>query len=199
MNKFLVVGLGNPGRKYESTRHNIGFMVIDQIAREHSLGFKGGFYSDYCVCDIEGKRVYLAKPQTYMNLSGKAVREIIDYFDIDTDCVIVVHDDLDLDFGKIKIRYGGSSGGHKGIDSIIAVLSTDKFIRVKMGIGKPKHKDISDYVLDDFSTDEKRLLEKFIELGVQAVNEILKNGLNKAMNLFSNKKITKEVNAQCQV
>jgi len=157
-----------------------------------------GFYSDYCVCDIEGKRVYLAKPQTYMNLSGKAVREIIDYFDIDTDCLVVVHDDLDLDFGKIKIRYGGSSGGHKGIESIIAVLSTDKFIRVKMGIGKPEHKDISDYVLDQFSTEEKELLDKFIELGAQAVNEILKNGLNKAMNLFSNKKINKEVNAQCQ-
>lgn len=199
MDKFLIVGLGNPGRQYEMTRHNIGFMVVDELAKGMMLNFKGGFNADYAVGEIGGKRVYLAKPQTYMNLSGKAVSEIMGYFDIEDENIIVVHDDLDMEFGKIKLRKGGSSGGHRGIDSIIASIGTDKFIRVKMGIGKPQHKNIPGYVLGEFSKDERSLLYKFVELGYMAVKEILQSGLTKAMNIFNNKIINQEVKEQCQV
>ncbi|MCA1927420.1 MAG: aminoacyl-tRNA hydrolase [Calditerrivibrio sp.] len=199
MNRFLVVGLGNPGKQYEMTRHNIGFMVVDELAKSIVVNFKGGFNADYAVGEIGGKRVYLAKPQTYMNLSGKAVSEIAGYFDIESGNVIVVHDDLDMEFGKIKLRMGGSSGGHRGIESIIASIDTDKFIRVKMGIGKPQHKNMPGYVLGEFSKEEKSLLDRFVELGCMAVKEILQSDLKKAMNIFNNKIITQEVKEQCQV
>lgn len=199
MNKLLIVGLGNPGKQYEKTKHNIGFIVVDRIASEFRLQYKGGFEADYTVSNIEGKRVYIAKPQTYMNLSGKAVSEIKNYFDIENNSIIVVHDDLDIEFGKIKIKVGGSSGGHNGINSIISCLGSDSFIRVKMGIGKPLDKNISHYVLSEFSLEEKSLLPQFIDLGFLAIMEIIKSDVKTAMNRFNNKTITKEVKEKCQV
>lgn len=198
MNKWIIVGLGNPGEKYRWTRHNIGFMVIDTIADKYNASFKGGFEADYSVVDLFGKRCYLVKPQTYMNLSGKAVSEISDYFDIPKENTVVVHDDLDMEFGRIKVKIGGSSGGHKGINSVISCLSFEDFIRVKMGIGKPLSGDVSSFVLSDFNKVEKAVLKDFVELGVSATLSILERDVKYAMNLYNNKKITQEVQERCQ-
>ncbi|MGB9730452.1 MULTISPECIES: aminoacyl-tRNA hydrolase [Calditerrivibrio] len=197
MNRWLVAGLGNPGDKYRLTRHNIGFMVMDMMADRFNLSFKGGFEADYAVADIFAKRCYVVKPQTYMNLSGKSIFEISRYFDIPKENIIVVHDDLDLSFGRIKIKVGGSSGGHNGINSIIASLSFADFTRVKMGIDKPKSKDVSGFVLSEFSADEKKVLRDFVELGCNATIAILEKDVRYAMNLYNKKIITKEVNERC--
>lgn len=199
MNKWQIVGLGNPGEKYRFTRHNIGFLVLDAIADKYSATFRGGFEADYSVVDIFGKRCYLVKPQTYMNLSGKAVSEISDYFDIPKEHTVVIHDDLDIEFGRLKVKVGGSSGGHKGINSIISCFSIENFIRVKMGIGKPISGDVSSFVLSDFNKEEKSVLEDFIELGMNATLSILERDVKYAMNLYNNKKITQEVQERCQV
>ncbi|MCX8083882.1 MAG: aminoacyl-tRNA hydrolase [Calditerrivibrio sp.] len=193
-NRWIVVGLGNPGSKYALTRHNIGFMVIDMVVERFCGSYRGGFEADYTVLDIYGKRCYLVKPQTYMNLSGKSVVEICGYFDIPFTNMVVVHDDLDMEFGKIKIKKGGSSGGHRGVDSIIAASGWDDFIRVKMGIGKPVNKDISGYVLSEFDRTEKGYLKEFIDLGADALLALLEKGVQVSMNLYNNKKIVQEVN-----
>jgi PTH1 family peptidyl-tRNA hydrolase len=199
MNKWLIAGLGNPGEKYRLTRHNIGFMVVDAVAERFNVGFKGGFESDYAVIDIFGKRCYVVKPQTYMNLSGRSIAEILGYFDILKNQIIIVHDDMDIEFGKVKIKVGGSSAGHRGVDSVISCLSFQDFIRVKMGIGKPKNIDVTGFVLSAFSKEEQSVLKEFVDLGVEAVLSILEKDVKDAMNRYNNKKICKEVKAICQV
>lgn len=183
----FIVGLGNPGKKYIQTRHNVGFMVIDKLARKYDLKFEENI--DYYLCkgSIEGKEVTIIKPKTYMNLSGKAVKKLIDEEIIRNlpDSLIVIHDDLDLPIGKMKIKKNGSSGGHKGVQSIIEHLGTKNFIRIKIGIGKDTKMDVSDYVLSSFSKEQKPLIKEKVLQAVDAIVMILNNGVEKAMNTYN--------------
>ncbi|MES2615852.1 MAG: aminoacyl-tRNA hydrolase [Bdellovibrionota bacterium] len=161
-NQFVIVGLGNPGKQYEDTRHNIGFMLIDEIAQEASASsaFQSKFNSFLVKTTWHGRDVILAKPQTFMNLSGESVRQILSYFKLTEQNLIVVFDDLDQAHGAVKMRIGGGHGGHNGIRSILEHTSNDKFCRVKIGIGKPLHKSATaNWVLHKFSSEEYSLLK----------------------------------------
>ena len=184
---FLIVGLGNPGSNYENTRHNVGFKVVDAIAQEFSINinkvkFKGiigdGIYN--------GQKVVLLKPQTYMNLSGQSVVEVVNYYKIPLNQIIVAYDDLDLNLGKIRIRAEGSSGGHKGMDSIIYNLSNDGFCRLRIGIGKPpKELGAADYVLGRFPIEDIQVINEAIQVASQAALAVIEKGVDEAMNRFN--------------
>ncbi len=183
----LIVGLGNPGKKYSQTKHNVGFMVVDKLANKYALKFNER--TDYLISEgfIEGKKIALIKPLTYMNLSGIAVKKLVNKEILDNlpNSIIVIHDDLDLPVGKIKIKKNGSSGGHKGIQSIIENLGTKNFLRIKIGIDKIKGIDISEYVLSPFSKEQKALIKEKILQAVDAIAIILIEGVEKAMNLYN--------------
>lgn len=183
-----IVGLGNPGEEYKETRHNIGFMVIDALLKRFDCGKKREkCFSHLYQCEEEG--VLLAKPQTYMNLSGNAVLNIIKDYSISPQNVLVVYDDLDLPLGVVKLRKNGSSGGHRGIRSIIELIKTEDFPRLRVGIGRPSDKrDVSDYVLSPFNKEEKLLVEKMIAHCEECIVNILKYGVDKAMN-FCNRSL----------
>lgn len=188
---FCVVGLGNPEKKYENTRHNIGFDVIDAIAEKYSIAVRErGFKALFGKGVIDGQRVILVKPQTYMNLSGESVREVADYFKIDAEEeLIVISDDVSLDTGGIRVRKKGSAGGHNGLKNIIAHLRTENFKRIRMGVGeKPKEWDLADYVLGHFSGEERKRMDQGIEDAVKAVEIMVTDGADKAMNMFNRKK-----------
>lgn len=155
--KKLVVGLGNPGRKYKNTKHNIGFMVIDHYAKNQNLKIKKktDFLGEIA---IDGDLILL-KPLTYMNLSGQSVRKVVDYYNIDINNILIIYDDVDLPFSKLRLRYQGSAGGHNGIKSIIQHLGTQTFNRVRFGVDKSERLDMKDYVLSDFSKAELKTLE----------------------------------------
>ena len=179
---FLFVGLGNPTPNSENNRHNIGFKIIDAINKKFSLSKqKPKFKGLLTTGNISKKKVYAIKPLTFMNNSGICIRELIEYFKIEAENVIVFHDDLDIDFGKIKAKFGGSSAGHNGIESIDKFIGKD-YSRVRIGIGKPSSKTMtSDYVLKDFDEDEKIKLEKITE----NITESLIILLDKKLDLFS--------------
>ncbi len=187
---YLIVGLGNPGREYQNTRHNIGFEVIETLAEEEKIVMlehkhKAVIGKGY----IGGEKVILAKPQTYMNLSGESVRQILDYYKIDEkENLIVVSDDISLPPGKLRIRKKGSAGGHNGLKNIIAHLGHDEFMRVKMGVGeKPAGFDLADYVLGHYSTEERKLMDRARKDGAEAVRSIMADGVEAAMNKFNGK------------
>ena len=185
---YVIVGLGNPGREYENTRHNIGFRVVDAIADRYNIGVNEKKHRALIGKGvIEGQKVVLVKPQTYMNLSGESVRSVIDYYKVEeTDELIVVYDDISLDVGKLRIRKKGSAGGHNGIKSIIAHLGHDTFQRIKMGVGdKPKGYDLADYVLGHFSAEDNRMMKESIERAVEAAKVMMQDGADKAMNLYN--------------
>lgn len=182
---FLIVGLGNPGKEYEDTRHNVGFKVVDNIAREYNIEinrqkFKGTYGEGF----IEGKKVMLLKPNTYMNLSGESVREVIDFYNLENDQILVIYDDISLDVGKLRIREKGSAGGHNGIKSIIAHLGGDFFSRIKVGVGQP-NADLVKHVLGKFTKEEIVVLNESIEASTKATVEIIKNDVKTAMNQFN--------------
>lgn len=183
---WLVVGLGNPGDDYADTRHNIGFMVIDTLAARLSIPLKkkASTYM-YGKGFIGEHKVILIKPFTYMNRSGIAVWDAIRTYD-EIDNVLVVHDDLDLETGVIRIRTTGSSGGHNGIQSIIDSLGSKDFIRLKIGIGSPKRGDAEKFVLKRFNRQERPVIEEAIERGADAIKEILTKGVSSAQNIFHN-------------
>lgn len=188
---FCIVGLGNPEKKYENTRHNIGFDVIDAIAEKYSIAVRErGFKALFGKGVIGGQRVILVKPQTYMNLSGESVREVTDYYKIDAEEeLIVVSDDVSLETGGIRIRKKGSAGGHNGLKNIILHLGTENFKRIRMGVGeKPKDWDLVDYVLGHFSGQERQMMDQGIEDAVEAVEIMVTDGADKAMNTFNRKK-----------
>ena len=190
---FIIVGLGNPTLQYEGTRHNVGFDVIDKIAAEYNISVdyrKSRAYIGKGI--INGQKVILAKPQTYMNLSGESVRSLVDYYKVDEESeLLVIYDDVSLDVGQLRIRKKGSAGGHNGIKSIISHLGTDVFQRIKVGVGeKPKNYDLADYVLGHFSKAEKKLMEKGYDCAVNAVSLIVAGEVDTAMNEY-NKKIKK--------
>lgn len=183
----LIVGLGNPGREYHWTRHNLGFRLLDEIAREHRISLdRRGLKSVYGRGRIARGEVILAKPQTYMNLSGEAVQRLLHFYKIPLPELIVLHDDLDLPWGRIRIRVGGSSGGHRGILSIQETVGTEAFIRLKIGIGRPPFpgQDPADYVLTPLPEEKKDELEPILKRGREAVETVLARGPQEAMNRF---------------
>jgi PTH1 family peptidyl-tRNA hydrolase len=183
----IIVGLGNPGNAYKNTRHNVGFMVIDRLAREHAI--KPAKKKSTALLGegkIEGERVILVTPTTFMNNSGQAVKEVMRYDKVDFNRLVVIYDDIDLDLGRVRVRAGGGSGGHNGIKSIIAHIGTGDFARVRVGIGRPPGRmDPSDYVLSSFSKDEREEIEPAIVKASDAVESIIVNGVEKAMNEFN--------------
>lgn len=193
---FIIVGLGNPTLQYEGTRHNVGFDVIDAIADEYNISVDGRKNRAYIGKGIiGGQKVILAKPQTYMNLSGESVRGLADYYKIDeTTELIVIFDDVSLDVGQLRIRKKGSAGGHNGIKSIISHLGTEEFQRIKIGVGeKPKKYDLADYVLGHFSKAERELMEEGYKHAVTAVEMIVSGDIEAAMNKFNKKIKSKEL------
>ena len=188
---FLIVGLGNPGKQYENTRHNTGFSVIDVIAEEFDIAVlekkhKAVIGKGY----IDGQKVILAKPQTFMNLSGESIRELVDYYKVDeTSELIVIYDDVSMDVGQLRIRKKGSAGGHNGIKNIIAHLGHDAFLRIKVGVGeKPAGYDLADYVLGRFSKEERAVMEEAFREASEAIEVMIAEGPDAAMNLFNKKK-----------
>ncbi|MFQ5542894.1 MAG: aminoacyl-tRNA hydrolase [Nitrospiria bacterium] len=186
----LVVGLGNPGTAYEETRHNIGFWFLDAFARNHRIFFrgkKGGSIIGRGHCSSPSGKIdfILAKPQTYMNCSGRAVRSLLTYNHISVSDLILVFDDLDLDCGRIRIRRKGRPGGHRGVASVIESVGTDQFARIKIGIGRDPQEAVVDYVLSPFREDEKKSVLKAIEKGVALLPLLLEGQVTEAMNLCS--------------
>jgi PTH1 family peptidyl-tRNA hydrolase len=179
----LIAGLGNPGSRYRSSRHNIGFLVLDRLADQHQISIgQQGFGAFFGRGIISGHPVLLVKPQSYMNLSGSAVKKFFDYFKIAVEDIVVVHDDLDLPFGIIRIKAGGGSGGHKGLISIIDDLGVADFNRVRLGIGKPDRREIVEsYVLSPFSAEEVDRLPQVIAATAEMLTEMLSSGIQAAM------------------
>lgn len=185
---YIIVGLGNPGRKYEGTRHNMGFDVIDRLVYKNNIPCSGSkFHSVYGTGMIGTQKVVLAKPLTYMNLSGTAVRELIDFYKIDPESeLIVISDDIDLEPGRIRIRKQGSAGGQNGLRHIVQCLGTQKFIRIRVGTGgKPEGWELADWVLSRFTMDDRALVDDAIVRAADAVAAICTDGIDKAMNVYN--------------
>lgn len=185
---YVIVGLGNPGSKYELTRHNVGFRTIDVLCDKYNIDLtETKFKALYGKGDIDGEKVLLVKPQTFMNLSGESVRQILDYYKLDEKQeLIVIYDDISLAPGKLRIRKKGSAGGHNGIKNIIQHLGHDEFLRVKVGVGeKPAGFDLADYVLGRFSeADEKIMQDTFVKAGEAAVC-LMSESVDRVMNQFN--------------
>lgn len=185
---YLIAGLGNPGREYVGTRHNIGFEVIDALCAKYDIKLnKEKFRAVFGDGRIGGERVIVAKPVTYMNLSGESIREIADWYKIDNGHIIIIYDDISLPVGKLRIREKGSAGGHNGIKNIIYQLGTEVFPRIKVGTGMPQNPeyDIKDYVLGHFTKEETEVLIKSAVRAVYAVEEIISAGAKSAMNKYN--------------
>lgn len=183
----LIVGLGNPEEEYARTRHNMGFDTINKIAKNNNIEInKNKFNSLYGTGTIEGEKVVLLKPQTYMNLSGNAVRDFMNFYKIKENELIVIFDDLDIEPGVIKIRKKGSSGTHNGMKSVVHEIQTENFARIRIGIGNPKYKnDLLNYILTRIPDEEYKILESATDNAAKAVNEIIKNGIDSAMNKYN--------------
>ncbi len=190
----LIVGLGNPGRGYANNRHNVGFICLNHFARKQGIRFdKKQGQARIGVGEVAGSKVVVARPQTYMNLSGQSVSRLVKKFNINLDNLLVIHDDLDLPLGKIRIRQGGSSGGHKGVDSIITSLGNQDFVRLRIGIGRStmlpgsaeSEADIIAYVLSDFTPEEKQVIDRVIPEVSEAILCLLTEGLVAAMNKYN--------------
>ncbi|HLR21228.1 MAG TPA: aminoacyl-tRNA hydrolase [Tissierellaceae bacterium] len=187
---YVVVGLGNPGKKYKGTRHNIGFDIVDNLGKRNNIDInKTNFQSVYGEGFIGRHKVILMKPQTYMNNSGVALREIYDFYKLDIKDIIVIVDDIDIGFADIRIRGKGSAGSHNGLKSIIKHLGSQDFPRIKIGVGKKRHpsQDLADFVLSKFDKDEIIDIDNAIELASEATEIIVQDGLNKGMNKFNSK------------
>lgn len=190
---FLIVGLGNPGREYNNTRHNIGFDAIDVIADKYNIEvsrikFKGVYGEGF----VNGEKVILLKPTTYMNLSGESVREVMDFYKLSEEDILIIYDDVSLDVGRIRIREKGSAGGHNGIKSIIANIGTDVFSRIKVGVGKPQG-DLVKHVLGTFSKEDREDLNKVLEAVAMASETIIKGDAKEAMNKYNGFSLEKTI------
>ena len=186
--EYIIVGLGNPDKKYQNTRHNCGWMALDHIAEKHSCRVNRIKFKSYCgECVIGGKKVLLMKPTTYMNNSGQAVVEAMNFYKIQPENVIVIFDDVSLDVGKMRIRAKGSDGGQKGMRSIIYLSGSDNFPRIKIGIGaKPNPNwDLADWVLSKFSSDEQKKLKPMFDNACDAAELIIDGKIDRAMNMFN--------------
>jgi PTH1 family peptidyl-tRNA hydrolase len=188
----LIVGLGNPGAAYRFTRHNVGFMVTDQLAQRHRISFDNRkFKSVFGLGSMGDCRVILAKPMTFMNLSGPSVRDLARFFKLDKKHLLVIHDDIDLVFGKIKIKQKGGDGGHKGVMSLIEAFGSGAFVRIRVGIGRPDtREEVEGYVLNRFDAQQAVQLDRVIIMAQEAVETMLLKGLREAMNRFHGKTIS---------
>lgn len=184
---YLIVGLGNPECDYAKTRHNMGFNVINKLAKQYNIELsKKKFNSEYAVTEIEGEKVVLVKPQTFMNNSGEAVIEFVNFYKIELDNLIIVYDDIDIEPGKIRIRKSGTAGSHNGMKSVIEHLGNTKFPRIRVGIGKPEeYMDMIHYVIGPILESEKELLDDGVEKAKNSIIELLKNGIDIAMTKYN--------------
>ena len=189
-----MVGLGNPGLKYKFTRHNIGFRIVDSLARDIETEFKKvkSYYSLISRGMLNNHKVMLVKPQTFMNLSGRAVSKVVSYYKIPLQDLLIVYDDLNLEFGQVRIRKKGSTGGHKGIESIMQYLHSEEIPRLRIGIGSPSvsfNFDCASYVLSNFSDDEEDRIKETIKLSTKAIKTAIEEGFEKAMRKYNRKSI----------
>lgn len=184
---YLIVGLGNPEEEYGKTRHNMGFDVINELSEKYNIQVnKNKFNSLYGTGTIENEKVVLLKPQTYMNLSGQAVRDFMNFYKINQENIIVIYDDLDIEPGTIKIRKKGGPGTHNGMKSVVHEIQTEEFSRIRIGIGTPEYKkDLLNFILTKISEDDYKVLEIGIKNASNAIQEIIKNGIDSAMNKFN--------------
>ncbi len=186
---YIIIGLGNPDRKYAATRHNIGFDAITRIADEYNIPLD--FKKHKAVCGkgyIGGEKVVLAQPQTFMNLSGESVRELVDFYKVSNEEIIVIYDDISLEVGQLRLRSKGSAGGHNGIKNIISHLGTEEFARIKIGVGdKPEDWDLADYVLSRFPKEEEPVIREALKRSSEAVKSIITDGMESAMNIYNRK------------
>lgn len=182
----LIIGLGNPGKEYEKTRHNVGFMCIDEVARHFNVTFDSnkfnGLYTEF---KYDGEKVILLKPQKYMNLSGEVIRDFVNFFKIDIQDILIICDDLDTEVGTYRLRYKGTSGGHNGLKDIEKNLSTSDYKRIKIGISNNKDIDTKDYVLGKFSKDELELIKPIINLMPNIIEDYLKMSFDNLMNKYN--------------
>lgn len=184
----LIVGLGNPGQEYQNTRHNIGFSLLDYIVKEKGLKFKKEkFNAKFLEYNYNGEKIIFVKPLSYMNLSGKVVRHFVNFYKIDLDDILIIQDDLDMNFGKIKIVFNSSSGGHNGIKDIERNLGSKKYARLKIGIANDKNIDTKDYVLGKFNNDELKVLESDFKKLVYVVDDFCDISLDRLMSKYNNK------------
>lgn len=185
INLKLIVGLGNPGKEYENTRHNIGFMIIDTYLNvsKYQEKFNGLYYEKM----VNGEKIIFLKPQTYMNNSGNSVGKFASYFNINSEDILVIQDDLDHNFGDYKLKNNSSSGGHNGIKSIISALGTENFPRLKIGIATEKNKDVIDFVLGKFSKKEMEIINKNMPIYKEIIDSFINNGIDKTMNVYNTK------------
>ena len=182
----LIIGLGNYGKEYKNTRHNIGFMALDYYAKKNNLSIdKKKFKGLYAETTINGEKIILLEPQTYMNLSGTCVRDFILYFHIDIKDILVIYDDMDLEVGTLRLREKGSAGGHNGIKNIIENIKTSDFKRIRVGISKDKDRNVIDYVLGKFSEDDKKLIDEKIEKISYIIEDFVKFDFNKVMSMYN--------------
>ena len=186
---YIIAGLGNPGEKYDNTRHNAGFLTIDALASRYNIDIREKAHKALIGKGmIDGQKVILAKPQTYMNVSGESIRALVDYYKIAQDELIIIFDDISLEPGNIRIRKKGSAGGHNGIKNIIAMTGTQNFMRIKVGVGeKPKGWDLADYVLGRFSTEDRAKVEEAIGHAMDAAVLMMQGEVDKAMNDYNSK------------
>ena len=185
---YMIVGLGNPGRQYQQTRHNVGFVAIDELSYRHSIRMnKNKFKAVFGEGNIGGSRVMLVQPQTFMNNSGEAVRDIMDFYKVPVQKIILVYDDIDLELGKLRIREKGSAGTHNGMRSVVCHLKDQEFPRVRIGVGKKKHPEqsLADHVLSRFSKDELPVICESVKAAADAIEEIVTRGTQSAMNKFN--------------
>ena len=190
---YLIAGLGNIGNQYDLTRHNIGFEVIDRIAERYGIDMnKEKFNATIGQGRIEGEKVLLLKPSTYMNLSGRAILPAMDYFDIETDHLLVIHDDIDFETGCVKVREQGSGGTHNGVNNIIYTIQSDRFPRIRIGIGVDRRMDLASYVLGKFKPDEIPIMQKAVDTASDAVRDFIMLGIDVAMNRYNCKTTLQE-------
>ena len=185
----LIVGLGNPGSKYQNTRHNIGWDVLELLPDYQNLKWIEKFKGQYAVQSIGSDKIYYLKPQTFMNLSGESVQPLMNFFKITIENILVVHDELDLPFGTIAFKNGGGLAGHNGLKSIAGILGTQDFKRLRMGIGRPVHGDVSNWVLSGYVGEDKDFLEAYLKGAAVALEEYKKSGFDSAARIYSKKKI----------
>lgn len=183
----MIIGLGNPGTKYENTRHNVGFDTIDYISNQ--FGIKVSKLKHKALIgdgNIHGEKVILVKPQTYMNLSGESVREVVEWYKVPMSSIIIIYDDIDLALGSIRVRPKGSSGTHNGMRSVIYQIQSDDFPRVRIGIGRPPEGwELADYVLSKFNTEDRKIINDSIKNSAEAAAAIIKSGVETAMNKYN--------------
>lgn len=184
---YLIVGLGNPENEYANTRHNMGFDTINKLAENNHIAVnKAKFKGIYGTGIIQNKKVILLKPQTYMNLSGESIREVIDFYHIENEEIIIIYDDIDTEKGNIRIRKKGGPGSHNGMKSVVENLQTTDFGRIRVGIGQPEYKnDMINYVIGKVPEEEQKVLREGVTKAAEAIEEILKNGIDIAMNKFN--------------